>query len=273
MNYVDILTGLLSLLFIIQIYYYLRYFTGISFRKINDFTSQQKLPVSVIIAARNESNNLQEFLDSVLNQDYPNYEVIVINDCSYDNSSDVLKGFTARYKHLKVVELEEDDKYKHAKKFALTIGIKAASHEHLLFTDADCSPVSKNWINLMQSGFTEGKEIVIAHSPYIKTKGFLNMFERFESFFTAFQYFSFALKNKTYMGVGRNLAYTKSLFFKGKGFASHMHIIGGDDDLFVQQNATAKNVSVVLNPEAFVLTTPKNSWGDYLRQKIRHFNA
>lgn len=224
----------------------------------------------MIIAARNEADNLQEFLESILTQDYPEYEVVVINDCSYDQSSDILKGYQARYTHLKVVELEEDDKYKHGKKFALTLGYKAAKYEHLLLTDADCKAVSKNWISLMQEGFTEGKEIVIGHSPYIKTKGFLNAFSRFETFYTAFQYISFALRNNTYMGVGRNLAYTKTLFFRNKGFASHMHILSGDDDLFVNQNATKSNVSVCIDPDSFIYTPAKNRWLDYFLQKLRH---
>jgi len=270
LDYSNIIIGLLALFFIVQIYYYLRYFTVISFGKMESNKRSNKLPVSVIIAARNESSNLQEYLDSILTQDYPNYEVIVVNDCSYDNSTDVLKGFTARYKHLKVVELEEDDKYKHGKKFALTLGIKAASHEHLLFTDADCQPVSKNWINSMQNEFSEEKEIVIGHSPYFKGKGFINAFARFETFFTALQYLSFAVRKNPYMAVGRNMAYTKSLFFKGKGFASHMHLMSGDDDLFIQQNATAKNTAVCLSEDSFVYSPAKSSLSDYVRQKFRH---
>lgn len=270
MNYVNIIIGILSLFFIIQIYYHLRYFTAISFGKNNISNRKNKLPVSVIIAARNESNNLQQYLDSILTQDYPKYEVIVVNDCSYDNSSDVLKGFTARYNHLKVVELEEDDKYKHGKKFALTLGIKAASHEHLLFTDADCQPVSKHWIESMQNEFSDEKEIVIGHSPYFKGKGFINAFARFETFFTALQYLSFAIRKNPYMAVGRNMAYTKSLFFKGKGFASHMHLMSGDDDLFIQQNATSKNTAVCILENSFVFSPAKGSLSEYIRQKFRH---
>ncbi len=273
MSYVEILTGLLSLFFIIQIYYHLRYFSAISFYKTPKSTTNKKLPVSVIIAARNESNNLQEFLESILTQDYPDYEVIVVNDCSYDNSADVLKGYQARFSHLKVVELEEVDKYKHGKKFALTLGYKAAKNEHLLLTDADCLAVSKNWISLMQAGFTEGKEIVIGHSPYIKTKGFLNAFSRFETFYTAFQYISFSLRKQTYMGVGRNLAYTKTLFFKNKGFASHMHILSGDDDLFVNATATKTNVSVCVEPDSFIYTPSKTTWSAYFLQKLRHLKV
>ncbi len=273
MSYVEILTGLLSLFFIIQIYYHLRYFSAITFYKKPSLSTSKKLPISVIIAARNEADNLQEFLESILTQEYPEYEVIVVNDCSYDNSEDVLKGYQARYSHLKVVELEEEEKYKHGKKFALTIGYKAAKYEHLLLTDADCKAVSKNWISLMQEGFAEGKEIVLGHSPYIKTKGFLNAFSRFETFYTAFQYISFSIRKQTYMGVGRNLAYTKTLFFKNKGFASHMHILSGDDDLFVNSTATKTNVSVCLDPDSFIYTPTKTTWGDYYIQKLRHLHV
>ncbi len=269
-NYLNVIVGFVSLSFIIQVYYFARYFSALSFYKFRQTASPSPIPISVIIAARNEADHLQAFLDSVLTQEYSTYEVIVVNDCSYDQSSDVLKGFQARYSHLKVLELEENDKYKHGKKFALTLGIKAAKYEHLLFTDADCKPHSKYWIREMQAGFSEGKEIVLSYSPFMKSGGFLNAFSRFETFYTAFQYLSFALRKNAYMGVGRNLAYTKSLFFKNKGFASHMHLLSGDDDLFVNANATKKNVSVVLSPESFVYTPSKQSWLGYFKQKLRH---
>src|SRR5690606_19848156 len=185
---------------------------------------------SVIISARNESGNLQKNLYTILNQSYKNFEVIVVNDCSYDDSEDILKNIKSEFPdRLKIVNLLEDDRYRRGKMFALTMGIKAAQYEHLLFTDADCVPDSSQWINQMQSSFQQ-KEIVLGYSPYIRHKGLLNAIIRFETFYTALQYFSFALKGYTYMGVGRNLAYTKTLFFKHKGFASHMHILSGDDD-------------------------------------------
>jgi glycosyltransferase involved in cell wall biosynthesis len=270
LSHIEILIGILSLFFIVQVYYHLRYFSAISFYKKPSKRSTKKIPISVIIAARNESDNLQEFLESILTQDYSDYEVIVVNDCSYDNSADVLKGYQTRYKHLKVVDLEEVDKYKHGKKFALTLGIKAAKHEHLIFTDADCMAVSKEWISLIQAGFTEGTEIVLGYSPYIKTNTLLNAFSRFETFFTALQYLSFSIRKQTYMGVGRNLAYTKTLFFKNKGFAAHMHLISGDDDLFVNATATKSNVSVCIEPNSFVYTPSKTNWSDYFLQKLRH---
>ena len=140
-----------GLVTLIQLYYILKYYWILAFKALPIASQAGLLPVSIIIAARNESENLQKYLDSILLQDYPNFEVIVVNDCSYDLSTDLLKGYKERYAHLKVLELAEDERFKHGKKFALTLGIKSAQHEHLLFTDADCMPVSNQWLRNMQS--------------------------------------------------------------------------------------------------------------------------
>lgn len=268
-----IILSIIGILLIIQLYYYFKYFSQLAFYKASAQTNTKNLPISVIIAARNEAANLQKYLPEILAQDYPDFEVIVVNDCSYDESEELLKEFLKNHSNLKVVDLKEDDKYKHGKKFAITLGIKAAKNEHLLFTDADCKPSSKHWIQHMQSHFHNGVEIVIGHSPFIKESTFLNYFSRFETFFTAFQYISFSLKKRTYMGVGRNMAYTKTLFFKNKGFASHMHVLSGDDDLFVNQAATHSNTAVCLHPDSYVYTDAKPTWTEYFQQKLRHYSA
>lgn len=270
-----IIFGFLAFLILIQLYYHLRFFSALSFRKIPSDGTKQKVPVSVIIAARNESENLKKNLEYFLNQDYNDYEVIVVNDCSYDRSQEVLVEFQKHYQHLKVVELIEDDRYRHGKKFALTLGIKAAKNEHLLFSDADCRPSTNKWIEIIQGYYAKSNDvqIVLGFSPFIKIGGFLNYFSRFETFFTAYQYISFSLKNKSYMGVGRNLSYTKSLFFQNKGFAAHMHLLSGDDDLFVNQASNSVNTIVCIEPESFVYSEAKTSWKDYFKQKMRHLSV
>ncbi|WP_242689193.1 glycosyltransferase [Pedobacter sp. SYSU D00535] len=263
---------LFQVAFLVQLYYILVIQRGLrSYKGKTENTLCH--PVSVIICARNEERNLQENLPMILEQDYPEFEVVVVNDCSLDESDQVLRAFAQKYPHLKVVTLTEHSRFKHGKKFAVTIGIKAAKHEQLLFTDADCKPASKSWINRMQQNFSGGIEIVLGYSPYQKEAGFLNALIRFETFYTALNYLSFALAGRPYMGVGRNMAYKKSLFFKGKGFASHMHIPSGDDDLFVNQNATATNTAIEIHPETHVWTEPKRSFSSYFRQKVRHMGA
>ncbi len=235
--------------------------------------SDAVLPVTVVICARNEENNLRTYLPLILEQDHPDFEVVVVNDCSADDSEQVLRSFSQKYKHLKVVTLNEHARFKHGKKFAATLGIKAASNEYLLFTDADCRPASPRWVRFMQEHFGQHKEVVLGYSPYPRRKGFLNAFIRFETFNTALSYLSFALAGRPYMGVGRNMGYTRSLFFKNKGFASHMHIPSGDDDLFVNQNASRHNTAVELRPESIVWSDPKCTYRSYWKQKRRHMSA
>ncbi len=238
-----------------------------------DELPEVKLPISVIISARNEAKNLRENLPAILQQDYPDFEVVVVNDCSYDDSDLVLEEMEASYSRLKVVTITEHPRFKTGKKFALTLGIKAAKNEHLLFTDADCQPASENWITYMAANFSETKQIVLGYSPYYKTGNLLNPLIRFETLKTAINYLSSALNGDPYMGIGRNLAYTKTLFFAAKGFASHMHVLAGDDDLFVNQNATAVNTAIEIHPDAFVYTSAKTTLSSLYRQKKRHMGV
>ena len=260
--------------FIIQLYYTLVIHQRLAaFRIDGSINSITQLPVSVIICARNEYVNLKKNLIYFLEQDYPDFEVVVVNDCSNDESDLLLRELSGQYPHLNVVTITEHQRFKHGKKFAVTLGIKASKNEHLLFTDADCRPIANTWISRMQGNFQNNKEIVLGYSPYEKHAGFVNKLIRFETFFTALNYLSFALDGRPYMGVGRNLAYTKSLFFKGKGFASHMHVLSGDDDLFVNQNATKNNTVIEIHPDAQIFSEPKKSFSAYVRQKLRHQGA
>ncbi|MEJ5265536.1 MAG: glycosyltransferase [Bacteroidales bacterium] len=231
------------------------------------------VPVSVVICARNEAENLEKYLPMILEQDYPDYEVIVVNDCSDDETEDVLKRFKEKYPHLRTTFLKEQEKFWHGKKLALTVGIKAARHEWLLLTDADCAPSSNEWIKTMAQHFTDDKAIVLGYGGYLEYPGFLNRIIRYETAFIALQYFSYALSGVPYMGVGRNMAYRKSLFFAHKGFASHAKLDSGDDDLFVNEAATSTNVDVEWSNKAHTYTEPKKTFTDWVEQKKRHLTT
>lgn len=267
-----IILAVAALGLLVQLYYFLFTFLKVSIYKPLPAPSTFP-PVSVVICARNEAERLEKFLTLVLEQDYPNFEVIVVNDCSWDNSEDLLEALAINYKHLKVANIKFVDKHEHGKKFALTIGIKAAVNEILLLTDADCYPTSNQWIKEMMHGQTANKEIVVAYGKYEKQNSTLNTFIRFDAFFIAVQFLGNALKGNTYMGVGRNLSYKRELFFAAKGFASHMHILSGDDDLFINEVATKSNVAVVINKDAFTVSLPKQTWKEWFRQKKRHHST
>jgi cellulose synthase/poly-beta-1,6-N-acetylglucosamine synthase-like glycosyltransferase len=252
------------------LFYYFRFYLLLG-RYKSTATSVQEWPkVSVVICARNEEVNLTRYLQNVLDQDYPEFEVVVVNDCSWDNTGDILEEFSKRNKHLKIVTIKEDEYYQHGKKVALMMGIKGATHELLVLTDADCSPASNQWLRKLVSGFASGKDIVLGYGPYKREKGFLNTLIRFDAAVIGIQYLSFGLAGRTYMGVGRNLAYRKALFYKVKGFASHYHIPSGDDDLFVNEAATNSNTFVMADKDSFTYTDAKDTFKNWWRQKQRH---
>ena len=270
----ELLTILSALGFVLIIINYLINYLPVGSLKTTRLTNSQNLePVSVIICAKNEDENLTEFLPKVLTQDYPDFEVIVVNDCSWDNTENVIDEFAKIFPNLKKVSIKEDGYYKHGKKFAVLVGIKATKHNLLVFTDADCYPSSDQWLKEMAKGFGENKEVVLGYGAYEKKKGLLNKLIRFDAFMIAVNYLSGAIKSKPYMGVGRNLAYTKELFYKQKGFSNHYHINSGDDDLFVNQAATAQNVNVVIDKNAITYSLAKKTFREWRLQKARHLTT
>ena len=255
--------------FIIQLFYYLFVFSRLAFFKAEK-VSQESLPVSVIICAKNERDNLLEFLPFYINQEHDKFEVIVVNDNSVDDSADVLRAFQLQYKTLKVVNVPDTDRFYGSKKFALTLGIKAAQYDNVLLTDADCKPATNQWVKLM-SEYAKNKAVVLGVGTYEKKKGMLNMLIRFETFYTALQYLSFAQAKLPYMGVGRNLGYQTQLFFKNKGFSSHHHILSGDDDLFINEVSNKRNTQIIIDENAHTISNAKTTYNAWIKQKRRHF--
>lgn len=247
------ITILFLFCYIIQLLWLGNFYARLSFFRPKNLNGTPA--VSVIIAARNEEDNLFHFLPKILEQDYPEFEVIVVNHQSIDDSSHLLKALQRQYEHLKVIDIERSKHLPNGKKLPLTVGIKGAQYEHLLFTDADCVPSSRYWIREMAGQFSETKEIIIGYGPYKKEPGLLNRLIRLDTTFIAINYLSFALARIPYMAVGRNLAYTKSAFFSVEGFKSHYGLQSGDDDLFIQEAARKRITPFVLMKEHFV--TPK----------------
>ena len=257
---------------IVQLYYILFIFQKLAFLNPQRKSASNEIPISVIIAARNESHNLQENLRFILEQDYSNFEVIVVNNNSSDDSYQVLSALKKEYNHLEIIEFNNPDHVRQGKKLPLTLGIKAAKNEHLLLTDADCKPKSNQWIKKMARGFKE-KEIILGYGPYIKTSGLLNSIIRFDTAWIGMNYFSFALNGFAYMGVGRNLAYTKRAYQAVDGYKSHHMLASGDDDLFIQEASKKSSLGIEIDADTHCFSPSKNTWSGWIHQKSRHFTT
>ncbi len=223
----------------IQIIYWIAFMTALG-RKKDARQSDGSLPVSVVICAHDEEENLRRLIPVLLAQDYPKFEIVIVNDRSNDNTFDMLLEETGKDHRLRMVHVSNAPPHVNGKKYGLTLGIKAAQYEWILLTDADCQPKNERWLRAMTAGFEQDKKFVLSYSPYYREPGFLNAFIRYESVFAAIQYLSFALLGNPYMGVGRNMAYRKSFFLEVKGFNNFLNVTGGDDDLFVNQHARGK---------------------------------
>lgn len=245
----------------------------IAFLRKRQEASDNREPVSIVVCAHDEAENLKELIPLLLSQDYPDFEVIIVNDRSNDNTFDYLLEETQNHPRLRMVNVKDTPERVNGKKYGITLGIKAATHEWILLTDADCRPAGKNWIRTMSQCFTDKAQFVLGFSPYERRPGFLNRFIRFETILTAIQYFAFGWLKNPYMGVGRNLAYRKSLFLEQKGFNNFLHVTGGDDDLFVNMYARGRNTRLQLAPEGQVFSVPESSWRSFYNQKVRHLSV
>jgi biofilm PGA synthesis N-glycosyltransferase PgaC len=226
-------------------------------------------PLSVIVCARNEARLLAERLPSVLEQDYPDFEVLVVDHASTDDTPSVLKKFKAVYPHLRVLYCDDQ---RAGKKIPLSMGLREALHEWVALTDADCRPASRTWLRALARHMRPGTDVVPGYGPLEKAAGFQNAFARFESALTAIQYGSYALAGMPYMGVGRNLAYRKSAIPQPPSdFAPEL--LSGDDDLVVNAIANSGNTSLSFSPETFTWSPAPRGWRAFFRQKSRHLSA
>lgn len=270
-----ILLSAAGVLLIVQLIYYLGLYNRIhthnlAVGKDEVHFGRELPPLSVVICARNESVNLRRNLPAILKQDYPDFEVIVINDGSTDESEDLLSELEEEYPNLYHSFTPDSARYISRKKLALTLGIKASKYDWLVFTEADCTPVSDKWLRRIARNFTPSTDIVLGYSGYERGKGWLHKRVSFDSLFTSLRYLGFALAGKPYMGIGRNLAYRKELFFKVKGFSTHLNMQRGEDDLFINQIANENNTRVETSPDSVIRMQPVERYKDWKEEKVSY---
>lgn len=277
-----VLFGALLALFIGQVGYYLCTMYNVQCTKAEVPSTKEGCPgVSVLVCAHNEAYNLSAYLYALLSQDYPTYEVIVVDDGSEDKTREVIESYMVQDKRLRTTFIPKEARVRSTKKLAITLAAKAAQYDYLLLTDADCTPESTHWISEMMKGFGPSseyrvqstKEIVLGFGAYFYEKGFVNRLVRYDTLFNGLHYLSAAAHGHPYMGVGRNLAYKKELFFKTGGFKKMMTNRAGDDDLFVNHVATRKNTAVVSSRASITWSPAKTTMRDWWQQKRRHLSV
>ena len=257
---------------VVELFFHLVIFSRLGLRD-QQVELDRTVPVSIVICARNESNSLQQLIPLMMDQDHQEFEVVVVNDRSEDDTWEILQWMKPNYPKLRPVNIQADEKFSYGKKIALGVGIRSAKYQHVLLTDADCMPVGRDWVSTMCAGFRDGKKIVIAFSPYEKTGGLTNLLERFDGITKAMQYISFAQAGFPYMGVGRNLGYTQDTFLGAKGARKHNSLMSGDDDLFINEVARKRNTTAIADGRSFMTTRATPDLATWVRRKRRHYTT
>ena len=260
---------------IIQLLYHWGLFSKVAFYKRNarPKLDEELEPVSVVLCARDAYEHLTELIPALLRQDYPDFEIVVVNDCSDDETEEYLKDLERNETKVKPVQLKQHLNFFNGKKFPLSMGIKSAQHDLIVLTDCNCMPVNEQWLRSVVNRYNSRTEIVIGYSPYVQKKSTLNRLMRFDAMQNGLLYLSAALNRHAYMGIGKNLSYRKELFYRNQGFISHYTTTVGEDDLFINQVATKKNTEVLIDAENAILTTPTNSFKLWMRQKSSRYST
>ena len=251
----QILLAALFLFLFVQLYYYLYYFAA-PLRKLkeDDLKSTGKRPnVSIIVCAQNEQEHLQAFIPKLLSQKYAGkFEVVVVNDGSTDDSNDVLERLAQQHSNLKISFLPKAAKYMSRKKMCLSIGIKAAAYDTLVFTDADCEPTSDNWLDSIVRHHNSGNNVVLGAARYKKTEGKMGDLIDYDNLFCTMQYMGYAICGKPFRGTILNLSYNKSVYYKAKSFSQHLNLESGEDDIILK-DANIQNAGVELGTGAITV--------------------
>lgn len=259
---------------LVQLIYFWLLFVRLAFYK-KTFEETEEKPVSVVIIANNQYRDVNENLAAFLEQAHRKYEVVLVVDNSEDGTMELAEEFTAKYPHLRIVELTQSLNWFSGRKFPLSLGIKSAYSDLILLTDITCRPANDHWITQMTSAMQPGREIVLGYSSW-RTTSKINKWLRFTAFYDALLYLSAALSGIAFKGIGRNLSYTRELFYRNKGFSAHYTIIAGDDELFVNKTATRKNVSAQLSAASRIDQVRPVTFRQWLqseraRLRIRHY--
>jgi glycosyltransferase involved in cell wall biosynthesis len=253
---------------LIQLIYFWGIFAKLSFYK-EKRRNPDLPPVSVVITASNQYYDLKTNLEFFLQQEYPDFEVLVVIDNSDDQSAELLEELSRQYENLNIVELHQKLNWFSGRKFPLSLGIKSAMNDLILLSEPTCRPENNYWISEMVSAYLPNTEMVLGFSSFA-TKSGINKWLRFTAFYDALFYLSMALSGFPFKGIGRNLSYSRNLFYRNKGFSSHYVISYGDDELFVNKTATKKNTRIKISTNSRVIYNKKLSFVNWLAtEKIR----
>lgn len=240
-------------------------------KKCSAASGNKPAPISVIVFASNSNSAyLEESIPAIMAQNHPDFEVIVVNSDSSATTDGILTRLTAEYPSLRSTFIPNTSCNVSIRKLSATLGIKAATNDTVLLTEASCIPKSKEWLARISRHFDGRPSIVIGYCHYChrQDKAAGHRYRSFDSVMTDSQYLAAAIRKHPYRGDRRNIAFSKQLFFDNKGYSRTMNLKYGDDDIFINEIApAADNIYVELSDESILEMKCSNARDYYASEK------
>ena len=252
----------------LEVFNYFIFYTKLAFSKntIQKQTDRMQKPVSLVVYIKDQQDILPQYLPTLLEQDHPNYQIILVNNASCDDSLEILEAFEKTHPKIKLVNVINNEAFWNNKKYALTLGIKVAKHDYLVFTEPSGQLLSSTWLSSMSNYFSHKKQVVIGHTSIIKKKrSFINKLFRYHNTFAFSKLFIGTDITGPLHGNILNQGYLKDLFYANNGFIQQMKIPFGEQYSFIQQVATSKNTTIAIDQSSFVYQEVDNKLGSLVK--------
>lgn len=260
------------ILLCVQLYYYL-----ITYGRISSYMNsrrkkklEQEPPISVVVPLFSEDYAyLEDRLPHIFTQQYgATFEVVIVYVGNDSDFYEELMRLRLLHPNLTVTKFEFNPRFPISTKQAINLGIKSAHNEHIIITTPSAKPASTQWLAMMGKAFMRG-DIAIGYSGIEQDKGIANYLMRMSNMQLSIYWLAQAVNRRTYRGIRHNIGFTKTLYFKAKGF-THLSMNIGEDDLFIQHIAKHNNVSVVMIPKGSTIEHP---WGglSWWLGRLRHY--
>jgi len=233
--------------------------------------SDNKQGVSVIIVTNNSADALKTGLLQILEQDYPLFEVIVVNENSTDDTEFVLYVLKKNYTNLIVINLGKNDNNFESYKFSLSIGIRSAKYSYCLLTNVSCTPQSYNWLDKMMNPINTNNQNKIVTGIVLREKSkyaLLNAMIKYDESINCVNLISYTNLGNAYTSCGMNMIYAKDFFISQGGFIAQYTKMCNQEDYFVHRYSTKKNTTTVVDKEARLLLPAINSFKTFFRTKF-----
>ncbi|MBR1792549.1 MAG: glycosyltransferase [Bacteroidales bacterium] len=231
-------------------------------------------PVSVVIVAQNDADNLRRHIANILEQDYPDFEIIIVDYLSRDDTDYVMQICAAQYPNLKIVRIRDDVNFFHGKKYPLSLGIKSAQNDIIVLTDVNCEPPSVYWLRSVVSAYWNADiQIVLGFTHIAAKKTLLGHLQQYDNLVYNCQYLSAASLGFPYAASGSNLSYRRGFFFEKDGFIRHYVEPEGADDLFVNRNGNRINTGIALDENSMVEVDAAESYSIWYYRRRRRFST